>query len=223
MEGVKGFKSISLLVTDTKVGRNTKELVAGVGALKTKEPERVQSLLDSIQAISDRAKSTLSDTTLPRPQLLEILNKCVDENHQHLVALGVSHPSLEKIRTITAQKPYGLSTKLTGAGGGGCAVTLLPDDFEPAKLSALQDDLKKAGFQPYITSVGGPGFGIFDLQAYQRTQETPPLSPSSSNAIQAGKTRSSQQDIAGLRHAFERQSTQNVPAFGEHEGQWLYA
>lgn len=48
------------------------------------------------------------------------------ENHEHLVTLGVSHPALETIRSKTAV-PHGLSTKLTGAGGGGCAVTLIPD------------------------------------------------------------------------------------------------
>ena len=51
----------------------------------------------------------------------------MDENHRHLVSLAVSHPSLERIKAITKEEPYGLSTKLTGAGGGGCAVTLLPD------------------------------------------------------------------------------------------------
>lgn len=51
----------------------------------------------------------------------------IDKNHAHLVNLGVSHPSLETIRAKTASEPYKLSTKLTGAGGGGCAVTLLPD------------------------------------------------------------------------------------------------
>jgi mevalonate kinase len=49
------------------------------------------------------------------------------ENHGHLVDLGVSHPALEMIVAATAAEPYGLSTKLTGAGGGGCAVTLIPD------------------------------------------------------------------------------------------------
>jgi mevalonate kinase len=51
----------------------------------------------------------------------------IDENHAHLASLGVSHPSLEAIRAQTSAQPYELSTKLTGAGGGGCAVTLLPD------------------------------------------------------------------------------------------------
>jgi galactokinase len=39
--------------------------------------------------------------------------------------MGVSHPSLEQVRNITRQ--HGLRTKLTGAGGGGCAVTILRD------------------------------------------------------------------------------------------------
>lgn len=41
--------------------------------------------------------------------------------------MGVSHASLEAIKAKTAASPYRMSTKLTGAGGGGCAVTLIPD------------------------------------------------------------------------------------------------
>ena len=55
------------------------------------------------------------------------MQSLIKENHAHLVSLGVSHPVLEKIRATTAASPFNLSTKLTGAGGGGCAVTLLPD------------------------------------------------------------------------------------------------
>lgn len=49
----------------------------------------------------------------------------VDINHCLLETIGVSHPSLEKVRAITAAS--GLKTKLTGAGGGGCAVTFIRD------------------------------------------------------------------------------------------------
>ena len=55
------------------------------------------------------------------------LQGLIHENHGHLVTLGVSHPFLEAIKSTTAAEPYKLSTKLTGAGGGGCAVTLVPD------------------------------------------------------------------------------------------------
>jgi mevalonate kinase len=47
--------------------------------------------------------------------------------NQHLLdALGVGHPSLTSVVTTSAK--YGFSAKLTGAGGGGCAFTVLPRD-----------------------------------------------------------------------------------------------
>lgn len=91
------------------------------------EPAVVEHLLDSIQSISDEARRALGDPELPRDALLAALAALITENHAHLVALGVSHPVLEAIRAQTAAEPYCLSTKLTGAGGGGCAVTLVPD------------------------------------------------------------------------------------------------
>jgi len=57
----------------------------------------------------------------------------IRDNHAHLVTLGVSHPSLEMIVASTGSKPFNLATKLTGAGGGGCALTLIPD----SKLSSI--------------------------------------------------------------------------------------
>jgi len=38
--------------------------------------------------------------------------------------IGVSHPALDSICDISAR--HGFVSKLTGAGGGGCAYTLLP-------------------------------------------------------------------------------------------------
>jgi mevalonate kinase len=53
------------------------------------------------------------------------LQELVDVNHSLLAALGVSHPALEKVREISSK--LGLKSKLTGAGGGGCALTLIRD------------------------------------------------------------------------------------------------
>lgn len=44
-------------------------------------------------------------------------------NQHHLNALGVGHTSLDQLCRITAA--HGLHSKLTGAGGGGCGITLL--------------------------------------------------------------------------------------------------
>lgn len=48
--------------------------------------------------------------------------KLIDLNQKLLVTLGVSHSSLDQICHMTAK--YGMHSKLTGAGGGGCAFTL---------------------------------------------------------------------------------------------------
>jgi len=44
-------------------------------------------------------------------------------NHRLLSVIGVSHSALDQVCEITAK--YGLHSKMTGAGGGGCAFTLL--------------------------------------------------------------------------------------------------
>lgn len=161
MQGLRGFESVRFLLTDTKVGRDTKKLVAKVGKQLEEEPERVNKRLAEIQAISDEASKILGGKVqVTRAELIKTLNSLIEENHGHLVDLQVSHASLEAIRSTTAGKPWQLSTKLTGAGGGGCAVTLLPDELKREDLDALIKALEQQGFACYETTVGGPGVGL---------------------------------------------------------------
>lgn len=125
IEPLHGFKKIRFLITDTKVPRDTKTLVAGVAARKHKEPDFVGGVLRSIQAVSDEARRCLSDPEMDRKEQVQVLERLVDRNHELVTALGVGHEALERVRAKTAEK--GLRTKLTGAGGGGCAVTIVPD------------------------------------------------------------------------------------------------
>ncbi|KAH8920513.1 cystathionine beta-l [Atractiella rhizophila] len=160
MEGLHGFKSIRFLLTNTKVPRDTKTLVAGVGKLKEQDPEGIKRIFDAIQNISDEARRCLLDTEMPRDEQIATLESLVDQNHGYLNDLQVSHEALEVIKQTTAAAPFNLHTKLTGAGGGGCAVTIIPDDFSDALLGRLTTQLADKGFAPYLTSVGGSGYGI---------------------------------------------------------------
>ncbi|KAH9966258.1 cystathionine beta-lyase [Lactifluus volemus] len=188
MEPIQGFKSFRFLLTDSRVPRDTKKLVAGVATKKLAEPAAVERILDSIQSISNEAR----------------------QNHAHLVALGVSHPVLEAIREQTAAEPYRLSTKLTGAGGGGCAVTLVPDDVKESVLAALIETLTSSGFQPYLTSVGGSGLGILS-----------PYDPANYTSDHPSALGHSDQQHS-LHGTFQIKTVEELTAWAENRGRWLY-
>jgi len=175
MVSIEGFTSHRFLLTDTRVPRNTKELVGSVGKQKVQEPERVGKVLNDIQGVVENARNVLSGSG-PKESLAALIN----ENHRLLDQLRVSHPSLEAVRRVTGAEPYNLATKLTGAGGGGCAATLIPEDFSSSNLTGLISALESEKFtserfRTYLTEVGGLGLGILSQPATASDLPTPPL------------------------------------------------
>ncbi|KAF9989444.1 hypothetical protein BGZ75_006289 [Mortierella antarctica] len=169
IEPMPGFQSLRFLLTNTRVPRETQVQVANVRKLREKYPNVVDPMLDSINEISTSCKALFSQEGLDRSQLLTQFGELVDVNHGLLAALGVSHPALEKVREISSK--LGLKSKLTGAGGGGCALTLIRDDVSPATVEVVKQLLEAEGFQCLETSVGGPGAGILTLASPTSIQE----------------------------------------------------
>ncbi|KAF7985652.1 hypothetical protein HWV62_2177 [Athelia sp. TMB] len=219
MEPINGFKSLRFLLTDSKVPRDTKKLVAGVGELKDQQPELVGRLLQQIQAISDEAKRCLADPELSRDQLLAALSALIEENHAHLVVMGVSHASLEAIKAQTKSSPFNLSTKLTGAGGGGCAVTLVPDDFSDATMTELKSALRNDGFDTYLTSVGGSGLGILSPYGQRAPADAPPTPPSDSSQSAIDLVDEAPEP---LRSSLDAKPLGELSAWADSLGRWLF-
>ncbi|GAA97730.1 uncharacterized protein L969DRAFT_55402 [Mixia osmundae IAM 14324] len=163
MDPLRGFKSIRFLLTDTRVSRDTKTLVAGVTARKTQHPFIIDPVLRAIQDISAEAKRCLTDSDMSREDQISTLEHLIDANHLHLNFLGVGHSALEII--VAKTRSYQLHSKLTGAGGGGCAVTLIPDGYDEAKLKLLKSELGEAGFECFETTVGGSGISLLIPQS----------------------------------------------------------
>ena len=129
--------------------------------MKKKYPEVTETTLNSIDQVTMSAHALITSGGFDplSEQNLEHLGDLFRINHGLLVSLGVSHPKLEYIREIIDYTDIGW-TKLTGAGGGGCAITLLKRDADPQNLEKLQKNFEAAGFQEYRTTLGGDGVGI---------------------------------------------------------------
>jgi len=158
---LNAFPELPLLLVNTKQPRSTATEVAKVGALKKKYPDVTEKTLDSIDQVTMSAyKLITSDSFDSKSQSnIEHLGDLFQMNHGFLVSLGVSHPKLEHIRELVDYADIGW-TKLTGAGGGGCAITLLKNHVNSSRLAQLQDEFEKAGFEEYKTTLGGDGVGI---------------------------------------------------------------
>ncbi|XP_054298949.1 mevalonate kinase isoform X12 [Pongo pygmaeus] len=124
ISSLKRSPALQILLTNTKVPRNTRALVAGVRNRLLKFPEIVAPLLTSIDAISLECERVLGEMgEAPAPEQYLVLEELIDMNQHHLNALGVGHASLDQLCQVTRAR--GLHSKLTGAGGGGCGITLL--------------------------------------------------------------------------------------------------
>ncbi|XP_027779112.2 mevalonate kinase isoform X2 [Marmota flaviventris] len=151
--------ALQILLTNTKVPRSTKALVAGVRNRLIKFPDIVEPLLTSVDAISGECEHVLGEmASAPAPEHYLVLEELIDMNQHHLNALGVGHASLDQLCRVTAA--HGLHSKLTGAGGGGCGITLLRPDLEQDKVEATKQALAACGFDCWETSIGAPGVSM---------------------------------------------------------------
>ena len=134
VEVMNDFPELPLLLLDTCVPKSTAAEVAKVALLKKTHPAVADGILNSIDAITRSVHQRISsgDFDPTSNDSIEHLGQLMSINHALLSSLGVSHPRLDRLRYLVDQAGVGW-TKLTGAGGGGCAITLLrPDELAKA-------------------------------------------------------------------------------------------
>ncbi|KAI4155287.1 MAG: hypothetical protein LQ340_001094 [Diploschistes diacapsis] len=158
---LRQFPQLPLLLIDTKQPRSTATEVAKVGALNKAQPEISKFIFEAIDKITESAMGIVGSDDFDEDDLQSIrpLGELFNINHGLLAALGVSHPKLERIRELTDISGVGW-TKLTGAGGGGCTITLMKPGVDPESLKSLEKTLNKEGFERHETVLGGDGVGV---------------------------------------------------------------
>jgi mevalonate kinase len=75
-----------------------------------------------------------------------------------LQCLGVSHVSIAAVCQITAT--FKLQLKLTGAGGGGCVLTLLPKQMASMLVEVLKVDMDGQGFSCLEAAIDRHGMQV---------------------------------------------------------------
>jgi len=155
------FPELPLMLIDTRQPKSTLHEVAKVGKLKKTHPKLVGSILDAVDKITQSASSLINENDFDSTELesLRKVGELMTINHGLLVSLGVSHPRLERIRELVDHEEIGW-TKLTGAGGGGCSITLMRPEVPKEKLEKLEERLDAEGYQKFDTTLAGDGVGV---------------------------------------------------------------
>ncbi|KAL5973031.1 hypothetical protein ACLOJK_039838 [Asimina triloba] len=153
MKHIKPGTTLRMLITNTKVGRNTKALVAGVSERACRHPDAMTAVFTAIDSISKELAGIIES---PASDELSItakedkLEELMEMNQGLLQCMGVSHASIETVLQTTLK--FKLASKLTGAGGGGLLSGTVVD-----KVIA---ELELCGFQCLIAAIGGTGVQI---------------------------------------------------------------
>lgn len=136
------FSSAYVVIINSLVRRNTKDIVEEVKRKYEKYPDSIKDIFNSIHSIVIEAEKALIND-----DIIEI-GKLMSSNHKLLKDLGVSHDYLDMIVNVLDEKGA-LGSKLTGAGGGGCVISLFDDII---KVKEAIEIMKEKNFQVFISN-----------------------------------------------------------------------
>lgn len=138
--------NFSLLLTYSGKQHDTKEAVSMVRQLQADKPEFTTSLFHDIGNVTQSAQK------LFKQNRMDALGDLMTKNQQFLNELGVSSPEIHQILTLVSEHSE-CHAKLTGAGKGGCVVTI----GTSLELKNLQLILEAHDFSSILTTINQNG------------------------------------------------------------------
>jgi len=135
-----------ILITYTNKVHNTKDAIEKVQTLKKENPILFGSIMEKIEFYSESAELELISGNY-----LEV-GKLMNLNQNLLAQLNLSNDTISKI-TNTALKNGAYGSKLTGAGLGGCVISIGSNN-DLTNISILLDG---QGYQSFITQINREG------------------------------------------------------------------
>jgi len=137
-------KPVEIIIGNTGIVADTKEMVAGVAARKKRNPEKYNPLFKQAEDLAFTARKALEEFDLRK------VGKLMNENHRLLQKIEVSCKELDYLVNL-AREHGAFGAKLTGGGGGGCMTALTPGkELQEAVATAME----KEGFEVLRTKIG---------------------------------------------------------------------
>jgi len=135
---------VEIVIGNTGIVADTKEMVAGVAERKKRNPREYNPLFKEAEDLAFAAREALEEFDLR--EVGELMN----ENHRLLQEIEVSCKELDYLVNL-ARERGAFGAKLTGGGGGGCMVALTPGkELQGAVATAME----KEGFKVLRTKIG---------------------------------------------------------------------
>ncbi|MCW4052886.1 MAG: mevalonate kinase [Candidatus Bathyarchaeota archaeon] len=142
-------KPVEIVIGNTGIVANTKEMVAGVAARRNENPEKYNGLFMQAEELAIAARKALQNSDLRR------VGRLMNQNHALLQEIEVSCEDLNYLVSLARDKGA-FGAKLTGGGGGGCMVALTPGKALQTKVATA---IENEGFQVLKTRIGIQEYG----------------------------------------------------------------
>lgn len=135
---------VEIIIANTGIVANTKEMVLGVAERKKKYPEKYDPLFGQAGELVLKARKAFEEFDLKR------VGELMNENHTLLQGIEVSCDELDYlVKLCREQGAFG--AKMTGGGGGGCMTALTPGEELQEKVASA---IEQEGFQVLRTKIG---------------------------------------------------------------------
>ena len=142
-------KELSFIVINTGLKHSTGELVSLVDKFRKNNLLEFDIISNRVSRICERGIKALEEGNLL------IIGKLMNENQTLLDRIGVSTPEINNIINLSLK--YGaIGSKLTGAGGGGCVLSLL----HPQDTDYFVVKMKKHGFECFPVLIDNEGLKV---------------------------------------------------------------
>ncbi len=136
MEFIEFRKPINLIIANTGLKSETKEVVNEVREKYEKDKEKYSKIFDEIEKITNDARLCLQKGDIRR------LGNLMTENHELLGSIGVSNIQLDAL-VEKALKAGAYGAKLIGAGKGGNMIALVENSKKEKVLEILKPHAKE--------------------------------------------------------------------------------